>query len=48
MPIYPLPRDPDLMITAPWALDDFAVANGATRIVPGSHLRPAGKPDAAD
>jgi Phytanoyl-CoA dioxygenase (PhyH) len=46
--IYPLPRDRDVMITALWALDDFTTANGATRIVPGSHLRPDGKPDAAD
>ncbi len=43
--IYPLPRDRDVMITALWALDDFTAANGATRVVPGSHLRPAGKPD---
>ena len=46
--IYPLPRDRDVMITALWALDDFTADNGATRIVPGSHLRPAGKPDAAE
>ena len=46
--IYPLPRDRDIMITALWALDDFTAGNGATRIVPGSHLRPAGKPDAAE
>ncbi len=46
--IYPLPRDRDVMITALWALDDFTVANGATRIVPGSHQRPAGKPDPAE
>ena len=45
--IYPLPRDRDVMITALWALDDFSAANGATRIVPASHLRPAGKPDPA-
>jgi ectoine hydroxylase-related dioxygenase (phytanoyl-CoA dioxygenase family) len=46
--IYPLPRDRDVMLTALWALDDFTAANGATRIVPGSHLRPAGRPDAAE
>ena len=46
--IYPLPRDRDVMITALWALDDFTADNGATRVVPGSHLRPAGKPDPAE
>jgi ectoine hydroxylase-related dioxygenase (phytanoyl-CoA dioxygenase family) len=46
--IYPLPRDRDVMITALWALDDFTADNGGTRIVPGSHLRPVGKPDAAE
>jgi ectoine hydroxylase-related dioxygenase (phytanoyl-CoA dioxygenase family) len=42
--IYPLPRDRDVMLTAIWALDDFTADNGATRVVPGSHRRPAGKP----
>jgi ectoine hydroxylase-related dioxygenase (phytanoyl-CoA dioxygenase family) len=46
--IYPLPRDRDVMITALWALDDFTADNGATRIIPGSHHRPAGKPDVAE
>ncbi|HEY7274520.1 MAG TPA: phytanoyl-CoA dioxygenase family protein [Trebonia sp.] len=46
--IYPLPRDRDVMLTALWALDDFTAANGATRLVPGSHLRPVGKPNAAE
>jgi ectoine hydroxylase-related dioxygenase (phytanoyl-CoA dioxygenase family) len=36
--IYPLPGDfPDVVLNTMWALDDFTVANGATRIVPGSH-----------
>ncbi len=35
--ISPLPRDRDVMLTALWALDDFTAANGATRVVRGSH-----------
>jgi ectoine hydroxylase-related dioxygenase (phytanoyl-CoA dioxygenase family) len=46
--IYPLPRDRDVMLTALWALDDFTEANGATRMVPGSHRWPASKPDPAE
>jgi len=37
--IYPLPPTyPDVVVNTMWALDDFTEANGATRIVPGSHL----------
>jgi hypothetical protein len=36
--IYPLPPDyPDVVVNTMWALDDFTEANGATRLVPGSH-----------
>src|SRR5262245_26126312 len=37
--IYPIPRPhPELVVNVMWPLDDFTEANGATRIVPGSHL----------
>lgn len=37
---YPLPRPrPPLIANTLIALDDFTEANGATRLVPGSHLR---------
>jgi ectoine hydroxylase-related dioxygenase (phytanoyl-CoA dioxygenase family) len=36
---YTLPRPrPPVSISTIWALDDFTAANGATEIVPGSHL----------
>jgi ectoine hydroxylase-related dioxygenase (phytanoyl-CoA dioxygenase family) len=36
--IYPIPRPHDeLVVNVMWPLDDFTTANGATRIVPGSH-----------
>ena len=36
--VYPLPLDfPPVVVNTMWALDDFTEANGATRIVPGSH-----------
>lgn len=38
--MYPV-RLPDtqLQISAMWALDDFTLENGATRVVPGSHVK---------
>jgi ectoine hydroxylase-related dioxygenase (phytanoyl-CoA dioxygenase family) len=36
--IYPVPRPhPELVVNVMWPLQDFTAANGATRIVPGSH-----------
>lgn len=36
--IYPLPTPhQEVVLNTMWALDDFTVANGATRFVPGSH-----------
>ena len=36
--IYPLARPhAELVVNVMWPLEDFTVANGATRIVPGSH-----------
>jgi ectoine hydroxylase-related dioxygenase (phytanoyl-CoA dioxygenase family) len=36
--VYPLPRPhPEVVVNSMWALDDFTEANGATRVVPGSH-----------
>jgi ectoine hydroxylase-related dioxygenase (phytanoyl-CoA dioxygenase family) len=36
--IYPVPRPhPQLVANVMWAFDDFTVANGATRLVAGSH-----------
>ncbi|MGH9300940.1 MAG: phytanoyl-CoA dioxygenase family protein [Acidimicrobiales bacterium] len=36
--IYPLPRPhPDVVASSLWAIDDFTDANGATRVIPGSH-----------
>ena len=44
---YPMPRPHmPLMVSAMLAVDDFAVANGATRVVPGSHLAPEVDPEA--
>src|SRR5437763_7225408 len=36
--IYPLPRPhPEVVVNVMWPLQDFTEANGATRLVPGSH-----------
>jgi len=37
--LYPIQiPDVEFQISAMWALDDFTVENGATRVVPGSHV----------
>ena len=44
--IYPIARPHDeLVLNTMWALDDFTEANGATRIVPGSHKWVDQRPD---
>lgn len=36
--VYPLPDPhPEVVVNSMWCLDDFTEANGATRLVPGSH-----------
>src|ERR1700688_1641085 len=45
--IYPVPRPHDeIVLNTMWALDDFTEANGATRIIPGSHRWVLEQPDA--
>ena len=44
--IYPIPRPHDeLVLNIMWPLDDFTEANGATRVVPGSHRWLDTRPD---
>ncbi len=45
--VYPLPEPhPNVVVNSMWPLDDFNEANGATRLVPGSHLwGPGRRPD---
>jgi ectoine hydroxylase-related dioxygenase (phytanoyl-CoA dioxygenase family) len=39
--VYPLPwPHGEVVVNSMWAFDDFTEANGATRIIPGSHRRP--------
>ena len=35
---FPFPLDYDVQCNTMWAMTDFTVENGATRIVPGSHF----------
>ena len=35
-----VPNTAEIMANAMWALDDFTVENGATRLIPGSHRWP--------
>jgi ectoine hydroxylase-related dioxygenase (phytanoyl-CoA dioxygenase family) len=36
--LYPIPRPhQELVVNVMWPLEDFTAANGATRVVPGSH-----------
>jgi ectoine hydroxylase-related dioxygenase (phytanoyl-CoA dioxygenase family) len=41
-PFFKLPR-PNLVLASMWAITDFTAANGATNLVPGSHLWPEGR-----
>ena len=44
--IYPIARPHDeVVLNSMWALDDFTEANGATRLVPGSHRWVDERPD---
>jgi ectoine hydroxylase-related dioxygenase (phytanoyl-CoA dioxygenase family) len=44
--VYPLPRPHEqVVVTTMWPLDDFTEANGATRLVPGSHRWTDRQPD---
>lgn len=46
--LFPVPRPrPPLVLSAMWAIDGFTEANGATRVIPGSHRWAGERPDAA-
>ena len=38
--LWPFPHEFEIMTNAMWAIDDFTIDNGATRLVPGSHHWP--------
>ena len=38
--LWNFPHDFELMVNALWTLDEFTADNGATRVIPGSHLWP--------
>ena len=46
-PFFEVPR-PDMVVASMLAISDFTFANGATRLVPGSHRWPKGRVPAAD
>jgi ectoine hydroxylase-related dioxygenase (phytanoyl-CoA dioxygenase family) len=48
--VYPLPAPhPTVVVNSMWPLDDFTTSNGATRLVPGSHLwQPGRRPGPGD
>ena len=45
--IWPFPDTFEMMSNAMWAIDDFTEENGATRLIPGSHLWPRDRRAAA-
>jgi ectoine hydroxylase-related dioxygenase (phytanoyl-CoA dioxygenase family) len=48
--VYPLPRPgPPVVVNTMWPLDEFTEANGATRLIPGSHRwEPGRQPTSSD
>jgi hypothetical protein len=47
--VYPIPRPhAPVVVNSMWALCDFTAANGATRLIPGSHRWPEDRRPAAD